>query len=69
MCACVCYTGQLHTNLVFKVMNTTNYMLLYIHYQGSEGTRYFLTNEKCKSTLTRLVDFSEHMDYLINIIM
>ena len=30
MCACVCYTGQLHTNLVFKVMNTTNYMLLYI---------------------------------------
>ena len=68
MCARVCYTGQLLTNLVLKVMNTTNYMLLYIY----QGMRYFLSNEKCKSTLTlviRLVDFSEHMDYLINIIM
>ena len=49
MCACVCYAGQLHTNLVFKVMNTTKYTLLYIY----QGTRYFLTNENCKKTVRK----------------
>ena len=53
MCARVCYTGQLLTNLVLKVMNTTNYMLLYIY----KGTRYFLKNDKCKSTLISVGGF------------